>query len=90
MKKSHLIPLMFMLDFLNKVASFSETNLMPISNLAVCFGPTFARTEEINVQIMTEQIDRMIVEVLLENYSTLYQSLQDADRAIVDEFIRKI
>ena len=51
------------------VAAKSEKNLMTVSNLGVCFGPTLFRPEEETVAaIMDIKFCNVVVEILIENY----------------------
>lgn len=51
-----------------RVANNSEKNLMTISNLGVCFGPTLLRPEEESVAaIMDIKFGNVVVEILIEN-----------------------
>lgn len=47
----------------------SDKNLMSVSNLGVCFGPTLLRPEEETVAaIMDIKFCNVVVEILIENY----------------------
>lgn len=51
------------------VVSHSDKNLMTVSNIGVCFGPTLLRPEEETVAaIMEIKFCNVIVEILIENY----------------------
>jgi hypothetical protein len=51
------------------VAARSDRNLMTVSNLGVCFGPTLLRSEEETVAaIMDIKFCNVVVEILIENY----------------------
>jgi hypothetical protein len=51
------------------VAAKSDKNLMTVSNLGVCFGPTLLRPEEETVAaIMDIKFCNVVVEILIENY----------------------
>ena len=51
------------------MASKSDKNLMTVSNLAVCFGPTLLRPEEETVAaIMDIKFCNIVVEILVENH----------------------
>ena len=57
---------------LKNVAAESSRNMMSISNLAVCFGPTLLRPEEETVAaIMDIKFCNLVVEILIENYDTV-------------------
>lgn len=52
------------------VVTHSEQNLMTVSNIAVCFGPTLMRPERETVAaIMDIKFCNVVVEILIENYS---------------------
>lgn len=51
---------------------------MPVSNLAVCFGPTLLRPEEETVaSIMDLKFYNVVVEILIENYEKIFKSVPD-------------
>jgi hypothetical protein len=51
------------------VAAKSDKNLMTVSNLGVCFGPTLLRPEEETVaNILDIKFCNVVVEILIENY----------------------
>jgi len=51
------------------VAAKSDKNLMTVSNLGVCFGPTLLRPEEETVAaIMDIKFCNVVVEILIENH----------------------
>ena len=51
-----------------RVANHCEKNLMTVSNLGVCFGPTLLRPEEETVAaIMDIKFGNVVVELLIEN-----------------------
>jgi spore maturation protein SpmB len=55
--------------FICSVAAKSDKNLMTVSNLGVCFGPTLLRSEEETVAaIMDIKFCNVVVEILIENY----------------------
>ncbi len=56
-----------LLGHLEKVADNSERNMMNVSNLGVCFGPTLLRAEEETVAaIMDIKFANVVVEILIE------------------------
>ena len=60
---------------LKNVAAESSRNMMSISNLAVCFGPTLLRPEEETMAaIMDIKFCNLVVEILIENYDTIFDS----------------
>lgn len=51
------------------VAAKSGKNLMTVSNLGVCFGPTLLRPEEETMAaIMDIKFCNVVVEIMIENY----------------------
>uniref|UniRef100_A0A8D9DSX2 Rho GTPase-activating protein 10 n=1 Tax=Cacopsylla melanoneura TaxID=428564 RepID=A0A8D9DSX2_9HEMI len=67
-----------MLDILVKhltnVAAHCDKNLMTVSNLGVCFGPTLLRPEEETVAaIMDIKFCNVVVEILIENYNRIFK-----------------
>lgn len=59
--------------FLNRVAKHSDKNLMTVSNLGVCFGPTLLRPEEETVAaIMDIKFGNIVLEILIEQYDKVY------------------
>eukprot|EP00095_Tigriopus_kingsejongensis_P011468 maker-scaffold582_size130280-snap-gene-0.26 protein:Tk11468 transcript:maker-scaffold582_size130280-snap-gene-0.26-mRNA-1 annotation:"hypothetical protein DAPPUDRAFT_321304" len=58
-----------LLDHLEKVGNKSPINMMTVSNLGVCFGPTLLRAEEETVAaIMDIKFGNVVVEILVENW----------------------
>ncbi len=56
-----------MFYLLDRVASYCPTNLMTVSNLGVCFGPTLMRPEEETIAaIMDIKFCNIVVEILIE------------------------
>ncbi|KAG8262537.1 Rho GTPase-activating protein 42, variant 2 [Homalodisca vitripennis] len=71
-----------MLDILMKhlvnVTSHSDKNLMTVSNLSVCFGPTLLRPEQETVAaIMDIKFCNVVVEILIDNYNKMFKSAPD-------------
>ncbi|XP_074649677.1 rho GTPase-activating protein 26-like [Tubulanus polymorphus] len=63
---------------LTKVAEKSAINLMTISNLGVCFGPTLMRPlEETLSSIMDIKFCNIVVEILVEQYDKIFHSKPD-------------
>eukprot|EP00096_Caligus_rogercresseyi_P014646 TRINITY_DN7159_c0_g1_i1.p1 TRINITY_DN7159_c0_g1~~TRINITY_DN7159_c0_g1_i1.p1 ORF type:complete len:898 (-),score=177.35 TRINITY_DN7159_c0_g1_i1:145-2838(-) len=57
---------------LEKVSSNSKKNMMTVSNLGVCFGPTLLRAEEETVAaIMDIKFGNVVVEILVDNWRQL-------------------
>ncbi len=54
---------------LEKVAFKSGKNMMTVSNLGVCFGPTLLKDEEETVAaIMDIKFGNVVVEIIIENW----------------------
>jgi len=52
-----------------RVSEYSQKNLMSVSNIGVCFGPTLMRPEEETVAaIMDIKFCNLVIEILIENY----------------------
>lgn len=61
--------------YMFRVAGKRDKNLMTIGNLGVCFGPTLLRPEEETVaSIMDLKFYNVVVEILIENYETIFKS----------------
>lgn len=61
--------------FVCSVANHADKNLMTVSNLGVCFGPTLLRPEEETVAaIMDIKFCNVVVEILIENYDQVCSS----------------
>ncbi|GAB6027268.1 hypothetical protein CHUAL_001553 [Chamberlinius hualienensis] len=73
--------LKILIQHLRKVASKSDKNLMTVSNLGVCFGPTLLRPEEETMAaIMEIKFGNIVVEILIENYEQIFnQPPEDSD-----------
>nr|XP_040567630.1 rho GTPase-activating protein 10-like isoform X1 [Lepeophtheirus salmonis] len=62
---------------LEKVAGNSKKNMMTVSNLGVCFGPTLLRAEEETVAaIMDIKFGNVVVEILIENWKQFLSNEQ--------------
>uniref|UniRef100_A0A1I7TEQ9 Rho GTPase-activating protein 26 n=1 Tax=Caenorhabditis tropicalis TaxID=1561998 RepID=A0A1I7TEQ9_9PELO len=60
---------------LRRVADLSNENLMTVSNLGVCFGPTLLRPKEETVAaIMDIKFCNVVVEVLISNYDKIFKT----------------
>lgn len=71
-----------MLDILFKhltnVVAHSDKNLMTVSNIGVCFGPTLLRPEEETVAaIMDIKFCNVVVEIIIENYNMMFKTLPE-------------
>jgi hypothetical protein len=56
-----------------KVAKHADKNLMTVSNLGVCFGPTLLRPEEETVAaIMDIKFGNIVLEILIEQYEKIF------------------
>ncbi|XP_044735561.1 rho GTPase-activating protein 26 isoform X3 [Chrysoperla carnea] len=76
--KQNIEMLDILIKHLKNVAAKSDKNLMPVSNLAVCFGPTLLRPEEETVaSIMDIKFYNVVVEILIENYEKIFKSPPD-------------
>ena len=69
-----------LLIHLSKIATKSDKNLMTVSNLGVCFGPTLLRQEEETVAaIMDIKFANVVVEILISNWHTLLKTKPDTN-----------
>lgn len=61
-----------------RVAAKSDKNLMTVSNLSTCFGPTLLRPEEETVAaIMETKFFNVVIEILIENCDkVMFYSMQ--------------
>ncbi|RZC37155.1 rho GTPase-activating protein 26, partial [Asbolus verrucosus] len=76
--KTNFEVLKLLIKHLSNVAAKSEKNLMTVSNLGVCFGPTLLRPEEETVaSIMDLKFYNIVVEILIENYEKIFNSEPD-------------
>jgi len=67
-----------LLNHLSKVVSKSDKNLMTVSNLGVCFGPTLFRAEEETVAaIMDIKFTNVVVEIMITHWETLLRTKPD-------------
>ncbi|XP_017783186.1 PREDICTED: rho GTPase-activating protein 26 [Nicrophorus vespilloides] len=67
--------LKILMKHLVNVAAKSDKNLMTVSNLGVCFGPTLLRPEEETVaSIVDLKFYNIVVEILIENYNRIFNS----------------
>ena len=58
-----------LLRHLEKVSKNAKVNMMTVSNLGVCFGPTLLRNEEETVAaIMDIKFGNVVVEIMIENW----------------------
>lgn len=59
--------------FFSSVVAKSDKNLMNVSNLGVCFGPTLLRPEEETVaSILDLKFYNIVVEILIDNYERIF------------------
>lgn len=71
----HLRMLEIVVRHLRRVADLSNENLMTVSNLGVCFGPTLLRPKEETVAaIMDIKFCNVVVEVLISNYDKIFKT----------------
>ncbi|KAK6625857.1 hypothetical protein RUM43_006156 [Polyplax serrata] len=69
-----------LIKHLSNVASKSDKNLMSVSNLGVCFGPTLLRPEEETVAaILNIKFCNIVVEIMIENYEKIFKSQPEAN-----------
>lgn len=67
---------------LAKVAANSGKNLMTISNLGVCFGPTLLRPAEESVAALVDiKFCNIVVEILIEHWQKIFLSLPSSTPA---------
>lgn len=72
------MPILYTTYFFSVVAK-SDKNLMNVSNLGVCFGPTLLRPEEETVaSILDLKFYNIVVEILIDNYQRIFFSEPDA------------
>ncbi|KAL7645865.1 UNVERIFIED_CONTAM: hypothetical protein RMT77_002762 [Armadillidium vulgare] len=65
-----------LIQHLCNVAKKSDKNLMTVSNLGVCFGPTLLRPEEESVAaIMDIKFCNIVVEILIEHFDTIFNTV---------------
>ncbi|XP_065352976.1 rho GTPase-activating protein 26 isoform X7 [Cloeon dipterum] len=65
--------LKLLIRHLLNVTSHSDKNLMTVSNVSVCFGPTLLRPEEETVAaIMDIKFCNVVVEIMIENFNQLF------------------
>ncbi|VEN48450.1 unnamed protein product [Callosobruchus maculatus] len=65
--------LKILIKHLTNVAAKCDKNLMTVSNLGVCFGPTLLRPEEETVaSILDLKFYNIVVEILVENYQRIF------------------
>lgn len=59
---------------------------MTVGNLSVCFGPTLLRPEEETVaSIMDLKFYNVVVEILIENYETIFKSKPEVNDLLHSE-----
>ncbi|XP_051784098.1 rho GTPase-activating protein 10 [Erpetoichthys calabaricus] len=64
---------------LAKVSENCKENLMTVANLGVVFGPTLMRSEEETVAaIMDLKFQNIVVEILIENYETIFKTVPNS------------
>ncbi|XP_069183856.1 rho GTPase-activating protein 26 isoform X9 [Procambarus clarkii] len=73
--KTNFTVLKLLIQHLVNVANKSEKNLMTVSNLGVCFGPTLLRPEEETVAaIMDIKFCNIVVEILIEHFEKIFNT----------------
>ncbi|BES90589.1 RhoGAP [Nesidiocoris tenuis] len=69
----HYNMLKILIEHLHNVASNADKNLMPVSNLGVCFGPTLLRPEvETVAAIIDIKFYNIVVEILIEKCHQIF------------------
>lgn len=69
---------------LHKVSTLASSNLMTVSNLGVCFGPTLLRPEEETMAaIMDIKFCNVVVEILIENCDKIFKAFPEQEEAKV-------
>ncbi|KAF5300015.1 hypothetical protein FQR65_LT09271 [Abscondita terminalis] len=78
--KANFDVLKLLVKHLTNVVAKSEINLMTVSNLGVCFGPTLLRPEEETVaSIMDLKFYNIVVEILIENFEKIFNTEPDKE-----------
>merc|ERR1719187_273988 len=68
-----------LLSHLANVVEKSDKNLMTVSNLGVCFGPTLFRAEEETVAAITDiKFTNVVVEIMIGHWETLLRTKPDS------------
>ncbi|KAJ8922523.1 hypothetical protein NQ315_007553 [Exocentrus adspersus] len=71
--KANFEVLKILMKHLTNVVAKCDKNLMTVSNLGVCFGPTLLRPEEETVaSILDLKFYNIVVEILIENYERIF------------------
>ncbi|CAH1159775.1 unnamed protein product [Phaedon cochleariae] len=71
--KTNFEVLKILIKHLTNVVSKCDKNLMTVSNLGVCFGPTLLRPEEETVaSILDLKFYNIVVEILIDNHQRLF------------------
>ncbi|XP_071787748.1 rho GTPase-activating protein 26-like isoform X2 [Asterias amurensis] len=69
----------FLISHLRRVADQAEKNLMTVTNLGVCFGPTLMRPEEETMKaIMDIKFSNIVIEILIRHYQKIFKSNPDS------------
>lgn len=75
--------LKILIQHLCNVSAKSSKNLMTVSNLGVCFGPTLLRPEEETVTaIMEIKFGNIVVEILIENFIQIFNQIPKNDDVV--------
>ncbi|XP_023224828.1 rho GTPase-activating protein 26-like [Centruroides sculpturatus] len=76
--KNNFNMLNMLIKHLCKIAQYSDKNLMTVSNLGVCFGPTLLKPEiETMAAIMDIKFGNVVVEILIENYDKIFSTVPE-------------
>lgn len=75
--KPNLVLLKYMIDFLYRVSSFHEVNMMSPANLAIVFGPNILRPIGFDVNVMIEDSGyaNEAVTFMINHYDSLFDGL---------------
>jgi len=65
--------LKYLIEFLNLVANYSDTNLMTTSNLSIVFGPNLAWSEDDQMNTLANySLINTFTEILISRYTELF------------------
>eukprot|EP01125_Pyxidicula_operculata_P008192 TRINITY_DN2767_c0_g1_i3.p1 TRINITY_DN2767_c0_g1~~TRINITY_DN2767_c0_g1_i3.p1 ORF type:complete len:684 (-),score=104.98 TRINITY_DN2767_c0_g1_i3:727-2778(-) len=79
--ETNRLTLTYLIYFLNKVTSLSETNKMNANNLGIVFGPTIMRNLENAMDLNAANREKMLAQYLIENFEKLW------DKSEFEKFI---
>ncbi|XP_049268342.1 rho GTPase-activating protein Graf isoform X2 [Rhipicephalus sanguineus] len=76
---------------LQKVSDYASSNLMTVSNLGVCFGPTLLRPEEETMAaIMDIKFCNVVVEILIENCDKIFKAFPKEEAKVATPASRSL